>query len=87
MKKLKFSILLAVIVAVGLSVSERSAWACGRTRCDTVSNDTTLCQGTVDVGCDQYCTSTSLGCSGFTDVCGSCSGLNNTCVCRGTPLP
>jgi hypothetical protein len=84
MKKMRFLALAVLLVALAANGMVRHP---GQTHllCDDVPGQGTLCNGTVDTGCNTFCQSDPQ-CDGFTGVHGRCSDSGD-CSCRGTPLP
>lgn len=84
MKKIRLLALALVLVALAANGMVTHA---GRTHllCDYVIEPNTLCSGSVDTGCNEYCVYDSPDCSGFDGVYGHCD-VDGNCICR-TPTP
>jgi hypothetical protein len=77
MKKLRLLALLVVLIAVVANGSPHrwieTSFLCGSYM------DPTLCEGSTDIGCDNFCPGTA-GCDGFSNIHGTCT-FNGTCRC------
>jgi hypothetical protein len=82
MKKVRLLALAVLLVALAANGMVTHA---GRTHllCDDVSGPNTLCNGTMDTGCNTFCQGDDQ-CAGFSSVHGTCN-FEGDCICRGTP--
>lgn len=85
MKKIRLLALALVLVALAANGMVSSGTSRGHLLCASVPAPNTLCSGSTDTGCDDFC-STNPSCADLFNVHGSCS-TGGGCTCHGTINP